>query len=53
MDKVRRIVHQILKSFYFQSKSYYLFDANYPKANPSQTDEINEDLFNLGFEEVC
>ena len=53
MDKVRRIVHHKLKSFHFQSKSYYLSDANYPKANPSQTDEMNEDLLNLGFDEVC
>ena len=35
MDKVRRIVHQKLKPFHFQIKSYYLSGANYPTDNPS------------------
>ena len=35
MDKVRRIVHQKLKPFHFQMKSYYLYGANYPTDNPS------------------
>ena len=34
MDEVRRIV----QLFHFQIKTYYLSDANYPKDNPSQTD---------------
>ena len=37
MDKVRRIVHPKLKPFHFQIKRYYLYDANYPMDNPSQT----------------
>ena len=37
MDKVRRIVHPKLKPFHFQIKTYYLYDANYPMDNPSQT----------------
>ena len=35
MDKVRRIVHQKLKPFHFQMKSYYLYGANYPTDDPS------------------
>ena len=38
MDKVRRIVHPKLRLFYFQIKTWYLCDANYPTDNPSQTD---------------
>ena len=37
MDKVRWIVHSKLKPFHFQIKTYYLYDANYPMDNPSQT----------------
>ena len=35
MDKVKRIVHQKLSPFYFEIKTYYLSDANYPTDNPS------------------
>ena len=38
LDKVRQIVHQKLKPFHFQIKSYCLSGANYPTDNPSQTD---------------
>ena len=37
LDKVRQIVHPKLKPFHFQMKTYYLYDANYPVDNPSQT----------------
>ena len=44
MDKVRRIVHPKLKPFNIQLlipntyyKTYYLYDANYPLDNSSQT----------------
>ena len=37
MDKVTGIVHLKLKPFHFQIKRYYLYDANYPMDNPSQT----------------
>ena len=33
-DKVRRIVHSKLKPFPFQTKKYYLSDANYQTDNP-------------------
>ena len=36
--KVKRIVHPKLRPFYFEIKTYYLSDANYPTDNPSQTD---------------
>ena len=35
IGKVRRIVHQKLKPFHFQIKSYCLSGANYPTDNPS------------------
>ena len=38
MDKVRWIVHPKLRPFYFQIKTYYLSDPNYPMDNPFQTD---------------
>ena len=37
MDKVRRVVHPKLKPLPFQIKTYYLYEANYPMDNPSQT----------------
>ena len=33
--KVRRMVHSKLKLFHFQSKLYYLSEANYQTDNPS------------------
>lgn len=35
MDKVRQIVHPILRPFHFEIKTYNLSDANYPMDNPS------------------
>ena len=35
MNKVRQIVHPKLRPFHFQTKTYYLSDANYPTDNPS------------------
>ena len=35
MDKVRRIVHPKLTPFHFQTKTYYLSNANYPTDNLS------------------
>ena len=37
MDKVRRIVHSKLKLFHFQTKTYYLSDANHQTNNRSHT----------------
>ena len=37
MDKVRRIVHSKLKLFHFQTKTYYLSDANHQTDNQSHT----------------
>ena len=34
-DKVRWIVHSKLKPFHFQTKTYYVSDANYQTDNPS------------------
>ena len=38
MDKVRWIVHLKLRPFYYQIKTYYLCDPDYPMDNPFQTD---------------
>ena len=37
MDKVRRIVHLILRPLHFQIKTHYPSDANYPTEFASQT----------------